>query len=182
MQRRVHYDRRRERQAGNARRCLSCLSSINSLLSLQFAAFADKILENPGLAQDERFATNKARVANRSILVPIIENKMREHGREYWLAKFQGLGIPFGPINNIAQTFAHPQAVARGVVQEVEVRAASGRRAGADNAVGSIHEPEPSSSSGPLWRTTGRRCRYRGRRRGSRSTLTRSDRPFLIFP
>jgi crotonobetainyl-CoA:carnitine CoA-transferase CaiB-like acyl-CoA transferase len=30
--------------------------------------------------------------------------------------------VPFGPINNIQQTFNHPQAVARGVVVEVEVK------------------------------------------------------------
>lgn len=30
--------------------------------------------------------------------------------------------VPFGPINNIEQTFAHPQAVARGITVEVEVR------------------------------------------------------------
>jgi crotonobetainyl-CoA:carnitine CoA-transferase CaiB-like acyl-CoA transferase len=29
--------------------------------------------------------------------------------------------VPFGPINNIQQTFNHPQAIARGVVVEVEV-------------------------------------------------------------
>ena len=29
--------------------------------------------------------------------------------------------VPFGPINNIAETFAHPQAMAREVVVEVEV-------------------------------------------------------------
>lgn len=29
--------------------------------------------------------------------------------------------LPFAPINNIAQTFAHPQALARQVYQEVEV-------------------------------------------------------------
>jgi len=28
--------------------------------------------------------------------------------------------VPFGPINNIEQTFKHPQAVARGVVVEVQ--------------------------------------------------------------
>ena len=30
--------------------------------------------------------------------------------------------MPFGPINNVQQTFNHPQAVARGVVVEVEVK------------------------------------------------------------
>jgi len=29
--------------------------------------------------------------------------------------------VPFGPINNIAETFSHPQATAREVVVEVEV-------------------------------------------------------------
>jgi crotonobetainyl-CoA:carnitine CoA-transferase CaiB-like acyl-CoA transferase len=29
--------------------------------------------------------------------------------------------VPFGPINNIAETFSHPQAMAREVVVEVQV-------------------------------------------------------------
>lgn len=32
----------------------------------------------------------------------------------------RGAGFPFAPVNNIEQTFAHPQAVARGVVSEVD--------------------------------------------------------------
>lgn len=31
------------------------------------------------------------------------------------------LSVPFGPINNIAETFSHPQATAREAVVEVEV-------------------------------------------------------------
>jgi len=31
------------------------------------------------------------------------------------------LSVPFGPINNIAETFSHPQSMAREVVIEVEV-------------------------------------------------------------
>jgi crotonobetainyl-CoA:carnitine CoA-transferase CaiB-like acyl-CoA transferase len=30
--------------------------------------------------------------------------------------------VPFGPINNIRQTFEHPQSQARGVTVEVDVR------------------------------------------------------------
>jgi succinate--hydroxymethylglutarate CoA-transferase len=33
-----------------------------------------------------------------------------------------GASVPYGPINNIQQTFEHPQAIARGVVVEIEVR------------------------------------------------------------
>jgi succinate--hydroxymethylglutarate CoA-transferase len=29
-------------------------------------------------------------------------------------------GIPFGPVNNISQTFAHPQVLHREMIQEVE--------------------------------------------------------------
>lgn len=36
--------------------------------------------------------------------------------------------VPFGPINNIDQTFAHPQAVARSCTVEVDVRLLCGLR------------------------------------------------------
>ncbi|KAH7099468.1 CAIB/BAIF family enzyme [Auriculariales sp. MPI-PUGE-AT-0066] len=81
---------------------------------------AETILEQPELAQDERYATNAARVANRAELVDLIEKKFRTKSRDEWLARFKGLGIPHGPINNISQTFEHPQTIARGLVQEVQ--------------------------------------------------------------
>ncbi|KIO25713.1 hypothetical protein M407DRAFT_75368 [Tulasnella calospora MUT 4182] len=86
----------------------------------QFNTLATKILECPGLAQDERFATNSARVAYRKTLVPILTDILKEHDRDYWLEKFKGQGVPFGPINNIQETFEHPQAKARGITVEVE--------------------------------------------------------------
>ncbi|KAJ7855967.1 CAIB/BAIF family enzyme [Mycena olivaceomarginata] len=86
----------------------------------QFAILCDKVLGDPVLALDPRFATNEARVTNRAELVRIIEDALMQQDREHWLARLTGLGVPFGPINNIQQTFAHPQAVARGVTVEVE--------------------------------------------------------------
>lgn len=35
--------------------------------------------------------------------------------------RFLASSVPFGPINNIKETFEHPQAVARGAVVEVDV-------------------------------------------------------------
>jgi len=78
------------------------------------------VLGEPALPTDPRFVTNEARVKNRAALVRIIEGALMQHDRDHWLARFTGLGVPFGPINNIQQTFAHPQAVARGVTVEVE--------------------------------------------------------------
>ncbi|KAF7296454.1 CaiB/baiF CoA-transferase family protein C7orf10 [Mycena chlorophos] len=86
----------------------------------QFAKLCNKVLDNPALAADPRFATNEKRVQNREELVRIIEETLVKNDRAHWLERFTGLGVPFGPINNIAQTFAHPQAVARGVTVEVE--------------------------------------------------------------
>ncbi|KAF8275083.1 CAIB/BAIF family enzyme [Lactarius quietus] len=85
-----------------------------------FKLFADKILGQPELANDTRFSTNGARVANRDQLVKIITDTLMRKPQSHWLRLFDGLGIPYGPINNIQQTFEHPQAVARGVVVEVE--------------------------------------------------------------
>ncbi|KAJ7288543.1 CoA-transferase family III domain-containing protein [Mycena rebaudengoi] len=86
----------------------------------QFVTLAEKILEYPALASDPRFASNEARVANREELVRVITEALVKHDRDYWLKRFTGLGVPFGPINNIKQTFEHPQAVARGVTVDVD--------------------------------------------------------------
>lgn len=100
---------------------------------------AEKVLGKPELAVDARFASNGQRVKNRAELVQIITDTLMQQNRDHWLEKFQGLGwvhhlvisgsyidafcyrVPHGPINNIAQTFDHPQAKARGITVEVEV-------------------------------------------------------------
>lgn len=86
----------------------------------QFSLLASKILKRPELISDSRFSSNAARVANRTELVKIITDALMEHNRDHWLKEFDGLGVPFGPINNIRQTFEHPQAVARGMTVSVE--------------------------------------------------------------
>ncbi len=67
----------------------------------------------PELGDDPRFATNRLRVANRGTLVPLLADIMREGRRDDWIARLEAAGVPCGPINDIAQAFAHPQAQAR---------------------------------------------------------------------
>jgi len=86
----------------------------------QFKILAEKILNNPELATDPRFESNETRVANREELVRIISEALLKQDKEHWIKRFTGLGVPFGPINNIQQTFDHPQAIARQVIVEVE--------------------------------------------------------------
>lgn len=61
-----------------------------------------------------------ARVTSRKALIPILTEALHAHTTAEWLEKMRGAGFPFAPVNNIEQTFAHPQAVARGVVSEVD--------------------------------------------------------------
>lgn len=67
----------------------------------------------PELGDDARFATNRLRVTNRVELIGILTAIMREGRRDDWIAKLEAVGVPCGPINDIAQAFAHPQAQAR---------------------------------------------------------------------
>lgn len=67
----------------------------------------------PELANDQRFATNRARVQNREALIPLLQDRMRERTRDHWLSKLEAAGVPAGPINGVDEVFAHPQIQAR---------------------------------------------------------------------
>ncbi|HEY9319556.1 crotonobetainyl-CoA:carnitine CoA-transferase CaiB-like acyl-CoA transferase [Achromobacter deleyi] len=67
----------------------------------------------PELGDDPRFATNRLRVTNREVLIAILTEIMLQGRRDDWIAKLEAVGVPCGPINDIAQAFAHPQAQAR---------------------------------------------------------------------
>lgn len=66
-------------------------------MCLQFRLLAEKILQNPGLADDPKFSTNGARVANREELIRIISDVLGQQSREHWLEQFTGLGYVSGP-------------------------------------------------------------------------------------
>jgi crotonobetainyl-CoA:carnitine CoA-transferase CaiB-like acyl-CoA transferase len=67
------------------------------------------------LAQDERFATNAARVANRTDLTRELAAKTRLRKRDEFMAALEKAVVPAGPINTVADLFADPQFVARGM-------------------------------------------------------------------
>lgn len=78
------------------------------------------VLNRPEWVSDERFATNAQRVAHRDLMIELITAVLSEATTDEWVKRLTGKGLPFAPINNIAQTFAHPQAKARNVVEEVD--------------------------------------------------------------
>jgi crotonobetainyl-CoA:carnitine CoA-transferase CaiB-like acyl-CoA transferase len=80
----------------------------------QFAKFV-RVLGHPELATDERFRTNTDRVRNRGILVPLLTDLLLRRGRDELLARLAPEGVPAGPINSVADVFADPQVIARGM-------------------------------------------------------------------
>jgi glutaryl-CoA transferase len=85
----------------------------------QFKRFCE-LINKPELAHDPRFISNKERVRNRAILMPIIEKIMKQRNSEEWLQKLDEENIPCGPINSIDEVFSNEQIRHRGMQLEIE--------------------------------------------------------------
>jgi crotonobetainyl-CoA:carnitine CoA-transferase CaiB-like acyl-CoA transferase len=100
----------------------------------QFAKFV-RVLGRPDLAQDERFRTNADRVRNRAVLVPLLADLLATRKRDLLLAALAPEGVPAGPINTVADVFADPQVIARGMRVDLPAPAARG------GAIPSVRSP-----------------------------------------
>ena len=80
-----------------------------------------------GLATDQRFATNAARVRHREILIPLLGALTAGKPAKDWLAGCEAEGIPAGPVNDLARVFSSPQVVAREM--RIEMPLSSGQAA-----------------------------------------------------
>ena len=67
------------------------------------------------LANDPRFVTNKARVAHRAELIPLLRQATVFKTTAQWIEQLERAGVPCGPINDLQQVFADPQVQARGL-------------------------------------------------------------------
>ena len=74
----------------------------------------------PDLAEDERFRTNTGRVEHRHVLVPLLQELFQTRPSAEWLGMLAALGVPAGPINDVAAALEDPHVQARGMVQRVE--------------------------------------------------------------
>ena len=72
------------------------------------------------LIDDPRFIDNSVRFANRDLLKSLMEQKLEKRSKREWTELLIGEGIPAGPINNLAETFADPQVVHCGMVEQIE--------------------------------------------------------------
>ncbi len=84
----------------------------------QFAKFC-AVAGAPELASNPAYAKNQDRVRNRTVLVPLLESILLQRTKQDWLVALYAAKVPCGPINNLAEVFADPHVVARGMVKPV---------------------------------------------------------------
>ena len=76
-------------------------------------------LGRPDWPADERFATNRARLAHKAALLAELEPLLRQRPRAEWTARLEAAGVPCAPIHTVPEALAHPQVQALGVLQAV---------------------------------------------------------------
>jgi itaconate CoA-transferase len=82
--------------------------------------FCKQVIERPDLLEDQRFATVEARRKNRAVLEEEIEKIFLERDHTVWLERLKKAQLAYGEVRGIAEVLAHPQAVARRLIREVE--------------------------------------------------------------
>ncbi|MGO4851952.1 CaiB/BaiF CoA transferase family protein [Phaeovulum sp. W22_SRMD_FR3] len=80
----------------------------------QFGRLCD-LLELSGLATAPSYRTNADRVAHRDALTEVLSAATAGWSRADLLAGCEAAGVPAGPINEMADVFADPQIIARGL-------------------------------------------------------------------
>ena len=83
-----------------------------------------KILGIETVADDERYATNKARVAHKVEVRQLVSTETLKWLKRDLLTACESNAVPAGPINSIEEMFADPQVQARGL--RVDLEAADG--------------------------------------------------------
>jgi crotonobetainyl-CoA:carnitine CoA-transferase CaiB-like acyl-CoA transferase len=84
----------------------------------QFAALCN-LIGQPHLATDARYATNPKRLENRAELVEKLQTIFMERPAAAWVEDLLAVGIPAGPINDVAQSLNDPHVIERQLIQTI---------------------------------------------------------------
>jgi formyl-CoA transferase/CoA:oxalate CoA-transferase len=82
----------------------------------QFRAFCT-LIDRPALADDDRFATNAARVAHAALLRAAIEPILRSRSRRAWIETFTAAGVPAGAVRDVGEVLRDPQLLERAMIE-----------------------------------------------------------------
>ncbi|XP_056155625.1 succinate--hydroxymethylglutarate CoA-transferase [Lampris incognitus] len=72
------------------------------------------------LTEEPNYRTNKLRVTHRKTLLYTLSQRFLEEKTDEWLRRFEGSGVPVGPINSIQQVFSDPQVKHNRLIQEMD--------------------------------------------------------------
>ncbi len=75
-------------------------------------------IERPELAEHTDYASNAGRRAGYDALMAILRPLLAARPRADWERAFLDAGVPFAPVNTLAELGRHPQILASGIVQE----------------------------------------------------------------
>ncbi|MDQ4129190.1 MAG: CoA transferase, partial [Actinomycetota bacterium] len=79
-----------------------------------------KAIGRAELADDERYATNPDRVANREELVAQLQKEFRKRTADEWTAEIRGAGVPCGPVNTLADVFGDEHVLGSGMLRTLD--------------------------------------------------------------
>ena len=85
----------------------------------QFRLLCEQVLERPEIADDERFATNVARLRHRDTLIALLNDILRTRGAAEWQRRLARTGIPTGTVRTVGEALRSPEAQARAMVDTV---------------------------------------------------------------
>ena len=85
-----------------------------------------RVLGEPSLAGEAIYRTNADRVRNRGTLIPHLTSLTLKFTRVDLIAALEAVQVPAGPINTVADVFADPQVIARGMRIDMPSAAAAG--------------------------------------------------------
>jgi crotonobetainyl-CoA:carnitine CoA-transferase CaiB-like acyl-CoA transferase len=74
-----------------------------------------RVLGIAEVGEDPAYATNADRVAHRDKLIAVLTDRTRRLRRANLLTELERVGVPAGPIHDLADVFADPQVIARGM-------------------------------------------------------------------
>jgi crotonobetainyl-CoA:carnitine CoA-transferase CaiB-like acyl-CoA transferase len=86
----------------------------------EWRAFCREVLGDELLADDDRFATNGRRIANRSEVDALVERHLAQTDIDAFVATCDRHGFAYGRVNDIAAVSGHPLVTGRAVVEDVE--------------------------------------------------------------
>ncbi|MBV9290633.1 MAG: CoA transferase [Hyphomicrobiales bacterium] len=91
----------------------ACADSKAVILSIQnereWVRLCGEVLGDGGIATDPRFASNRARVANRLALDAIVAGALARYTRAEAMERLDAAGIAYGALNELDDLIVHPQ-------------------------------------------------------------------------